>query len=63
MVFAEVEANTVAYELTARSSLREREQEPEKIESLERDKEAKEAAPLKAVILATTNPSLRVQHL
>ena len=48
MVFAEAEATP---ELVARSSLREREQVPQKIELLERDKEA---APFKAVILATT---------
>ena len=51
MVFAEAEANTVTDELAARSSLREREQEPQKIELLERDKEV---APSKTVILATT---------
>ena len=51
MVFAEAEANTVTDELAARSSLREREQEPQKIELLERDKDA---APSKTVILATT---------
>ena len=37
MVFAEAEANTVTDELTARSSLRVPEQEPQKIELLERD--------------------------
>ena len=51
MVFAEAEANTVTDELAARSSLREREQEPQKIELLERDKEL---MPLKTVIPATT---------
>ena len=51
MVFAEAEANTVTDELAARSSLREREQEPQKIELLERDEEP---TPLKTVIPATT---------
>ena len=52
MVFAEAEANTVTDELAARSSLREREQEPQqKIELLERDREPE---PLKTVISATT---------
>ena len=52
MVFAESEANTVTDELAARSSLREREQEPQqKIELMERDKEPE---PLKTVIPATT---------
>ena len=50
MVFAEAEANTVTDEIAARS-LREREQEPQKIELLERDKEL---APLKTLISATT---------
>ena len=49
--FAEAEANTVTDELAAGSSLRECEQEPKKIELLERDKEP---APLKIVIPATT---------
>ena len=51
MVFTEAEANTVTDELAARSSLREREQEPQRVELLERDKEG---APLKTVIPATT---------
>ena len=51
MVFAEAEANTVTDELAARSSLREREQEPQKIELLERDSEP---VPLKTDIPATT---------
>jgi hypothetical protein len=51
MVFAEAEANTVTDELAARSSLREREQEPQKIALLERDREP---MPLKTVIPATT---------
>ena len=49
--FAETEANTVTDGLAAGSSLRECEQEPKKIELLERDKEP---APLKIVIPATT---------
>ena len=49
--FSEAEANTVTDEFAARSSPREREQEPQKIELLERDKEAAE---LKRVIPATT---------
>jgi len=52
MVFAEAEANTVTDELAARSSLREREQEPQKIELLERDREP--PVPLKTVIHPTT---------
>jgi hypothetical protein len=44
---AEAEANTVTDELAARSPLREREQEPQKIG-------LKEPAPLKTVITAAT---------
>ena len=51
MVFTEAEANTVTDELAARSSLREREQEPQRVELLER---VKEPALLKTVIPATT---------
>ena len=51
MVFAESEASTVTDELAARSSQREREQETQKIELLERDKEP---VPSKTVIPATT---------
>jgi hypothetical protein len=51
VVIAEAEANTVIDELAARSSLRERDQEPQKIELLERDKEP---SPLKTVIPATS---------
>lgn len=47
MVFAEAEANAVTDELAARSSLREREREPQKIELLERDGEP---TPLKTSI-------------
>ena len=50
MVYTEAEANTITDELAARSPLREREQEPQKIELLERDKEP---TPLKTVIPAT----------
>ena len=52
MVFAEAEAtNTVTDELAVRTSLRECEQESQKIELWERDKEP---APLKTVIPATS---------
>ena len=51
MIFAEAEADTVTDEFVARSSPREREQEPRKIGLLERDKEA---AQLKTVIPAPT---------
>ena len=51
MVFAEAEANAVTDELASRTSLREREPEPQKIELLERDMEP---VPLKTVIPATT---------
>jgi hypothetical protein len=51
MVFAEAEANAVTDELAGRTSLREREPEPQKIELLERDMEP---VPLKTVIPATT---------
>jgi len=47
MVFAEAEANAVTDEIAARSSLREREREPQEIGLLERDEEP---VPLKTVI-------------
>ena len=60
MVFAEAEANTVTDELAARSSLREREQDPQKMELLERNGEP---MPLKTVEPAWTGNTAEIAVL
>ena len=56
MVFAEAEAYTIADELGARSSLRERKQKPQNIKLLDRDKEP---APLKTATTVNEEEDVR----